>query len=148
MFAWCEQRRFMISRNFSGAAGLVPSAFSWVASSLMTQNMHIKCILGSALTSVLPPLKFCGPKGRATPNLPTNIVSPEESLVLSQFSIPALHIVQTGSRVHSTSYPMGTGVSFPGVKRQEREADHSHPTSAEVKKMWIYTCTPLYVFMA
>jgi hypothetical protein len=24
------------------------------------------------------------------------------------------------------------------MKRQEREADHSPPTSAEVKKMWIY----------
>jgi hypothetical protein len=29
----------------------------------------------------------------------------------------------------------------PGVKRQGREADHSPPTSAEVKKMWIYTYT-------
>jgi hypothetical protein len=38
--------------------------------------------------------------------------------------------------------------SFPGVKRHEREADHSPPTSAEVKKMWIYASTPSYVFMA
>jgi hypothetical protein len=29
-----------------------------------------------------------------------------------------------------------------------READHSTPTSAEVKKTWIYTSTPPYVFMA
>jgi hypothetical protein len=29
-----------------------------------------------------------------------------------------------------------------------READHSPPTSAEVKKMWIYTSTPPYAFMA
>jgi hypothetical protein len=48
-----------------------------------------------------------------------------------------LHIVQTGSGVHPTSYKMGTGGSFPGVKRQGREADHSPLTSAEVKKMWI-----------
>jgi hypothetical protein len=34
-------------------------------------------------------------------------------------------------------------LSFPGVKRPGREADHSPPTSAEVKKMWIYTSTPL-----
>jgi hypothetical protein len=27
-----------------------------------------------------------------------------------------------------------------GVKRPGREADHSPPTVAEVKKMWIYTC--------
>jgi hypothetical protein len=59
-----------------------------------------------------------------------------------------LHIVQTGSGVHPVSYKMGTGSSFPGVKRQGREADHSPPTSAEVKKMWIYTSTPPYVFMA
>jgi hypothetical protein len=26
----------------------------------------------------------------------------------------------------------------PGVKRQGCEADHSHPTSAEVKKTWVY----------
>jgi hypothetical protein len=43
---------------------------------------------------------------------------------------------------------MDTGGSFPEVKRQGREADHSPPTSAEVKKMRIYTFTPLYVFMA
>jgi hypothetical protein len=46
------------------------------------------------------------------------------------------------------SYKICTGGSFPGVKRQEREADHSPPTSAEVKKMWIDTSTPPYVFMA
>jgi hypothetical protein len=33
-------------------------------------------------------------------------------------------------------------VLSPRVKRQGREADHSPPTSAEVKKMWIYTYTP------
>jgi hypothetical protein len=57
-------------------------------------------------------------------------------------------IVQAGSGVHPTSYKMGTRVSFLGVKRQGREADHSPPTSAEVKKIWIYTSTALYVFMA
>jgi hypothetical protein len=30
------------------------------------------------------------------------------------------------------------GYRGPGVKRPGREADHSHQTSAEVKKMWIY----------
>jgi hypothetical protein len=32
--------------------------------------------------------------------------------------------------------------SFPGVKRPGLEADHSQPTSAEVKKTWIYASTP------
>jgi hypothetical protein len=35
-----------------------------------------------------------------------------------------------------------------GVKRPGLEADHSPPISAEVKKMWIYTSTPPYAFMA
>jgi hypothetical protein len=43
---------------------------------------------------------------------------------------------------------MGTGGAFsPGVEWLGREADHSPPTVAEVKKMWIYTFTPLYAFM-
>jgi hypothetical protein len=40
------------------------------------------------------------------------------------------------------------GALSPGVQRQGREADHSPPASAEVKKTWIYTSTPPYVFMA
>jgi hypothetical protein len=43
---------------------------------------------------------------------------------------------------------MGTGGFFPGVKRLGREADHSPPTSAEAKKIWIYTSIPPYSFMA
>jgi hypothetical protein len=37
----------------------------------------------------------------------------------------------------------GGGGSSSEVKRPGHEADHSPPTSAEVKKMWIYTSTPL-----
>jgi hypothetical protein len=36
----------------------------------------------------------------------------------------------------------------PGVKRPGREADHSPPTSAEVKNAWSYTSIPQYVFIA
>jgi hypothetical protein len=43
---------------------------------------------------------------------------------------------------------MGTGGSSPGVKRQGREADHSPPASAEVKKMLNYTAIAPYTFMA
>jgi hypothetical protein len=39
------------------------------------------------------------------------------------------------------------GALSPTVKRPGREADHSSPASAEVKKMWIYTSTPTYAFM-
>jgi hypothetical protein len=40
------------------------------------------------------------------------------------------------------------GALSPGVRRQGREADHSPPTSAEVKKMWIYTSISPHVFIA
>jgi hypothetical protein len=65
-----------------------------------------------------------------------------------EFSL--LQVIQTGSGVHQTSYPMGTGVLSlgRGVKRQGHEAEHSPPTSAEVKKMWIYASIPPYAFMA
>jgi len=40
------------------------------------------------------------------------------------------------------------GALTPGVKRPGREADHSPPCSAEVKKERSYTSAPPYVFMA
>jgi hypothetical protein len=56
------------------------------------------------------------------------VLSPAEA---KKFS-PTL-CVQTGSGAHSASCPMGTGGPFPGGKaRPERDADHSHPSSAEV----------------
>jgi hypothetical protein len=44
------------------------------------------------------------------------------------------HRVQTGSGAHPASYPMGNRSSFPGDKWLGREADHSPPSSAEVKE--------------
>jgi hypothetical protein len=48
----------------------------------------------------------------------------------------------TAPGVHPDSYPIDTGGSFPGVKRPEREADHS-PPNAEVMNVWCYTSTPI-----
>jgi hypothetical protein len=45
-----------------------------------------------------------------------------------------LHCFQVGSGAYPATYAMDTGNSFPGVKRLEREADHSSLSSAEVKK--------------
>jgi hypothetical protein len=59
-----------------------------------------------------------------------------------------LHVALTCSGAHPASYPMGTWDSPPGVKRLGRDANHSPPTSDEVKKTWIYTSTPPYAFMA
>jgi hypothetical protein len=42
--------------------------------------------------------------------------------------------VQTGSGAYTASCTMGTGGHFPGAKaRPGRDADHSPPSSAEVK---------------
>jgi hypothetical protein len=46
------------------------------------------------------------------------------------------HRVQSGSGAHPDSYPMGTGGSFPEGKAAE--ANHSPPSSAEVKNVWSY----------
>jgi hypothetical protein len=59
-----------------------------------------------------------------------------------------LQVVRTGVGAHPASYPVHTWDSFLGIKLQGREADHSPPASAEVKKIWIYISTPLYTFMA
>jgi hypothetical protein len=63
--------------------------------------------------------------------------------------------VPVGSRIFSSPHRPDRppiqwvpGALSPGVKRQGREADHSPPVSAEVKKMRIYTSTPPYAFMA
>jgi hypothetical protein len=50
--------------------------------------------------------------------------------------------VQNSSGAHTASYPRNTRGSFPGIKRWGREADHSPPSSAEVKYAWSYTSTP------
>jgi hypothetical protein len=49
---------------------------------------------------------------------------------------------------HPVSYPTGTGGLSLGIKRRGHDTDHSPPTSATVKKTWLYTSTPTYVFMA
>jgi hypothetical protein len=55
-------------------------------------------------------------------------------------SIPArgtvfylVYRVQTGSGIHPVSSPVVTGTPSTGIKRQGREADHSPPSSTEIK---------------
>jgi hypothetical protein len=45
--------------------------------------------------------------------------------------------------IQYVSGALSLGVKWPG-----READHSPPASAEVKKTWVYVFTSAYVFMA
>jgi hypothetical protein len=60
--------------------------------------------------------------------------------------------VPVGSRIFPSRRPdlfqWVPGALFPGVKQLGCEADHSPPTSAEVKKTWVYTSTPPYTLMA
>jgi hypothetical protein len=64
-----------------------------------------------------------------------------------------------GSRIFSTSFIPALRATqppvqcvpealSPGLKQPGHEAEHSPPTSAEVKKNWIYKATPPYAFMA
>ena len=46
------------------------------------------------------------------------------------------------SGAQTASYSMGNGVSFPGVKLSGSDADHSHPSTPDVKNEWSYTSTP------
>jgi hypothetical protein len=56
-------------------------------------------------------------------------ISAEENFLLS-----LLHCVKASSRACSASYPVYIGGLFPwGLKMLGREADHSPPSSAEVK---------------
>jgi hypothetical protein len=57
-------------------------------------------------------------------------------------------MVQTGYAAHPLSYLMGTREFFPlRVKRHGREAHHSPPTIAKVKKTWSYAFNPAYVLV-
>jgi hypothetical protein len=62
-----------------------------------------------------------------------------------EFSL--LRVVKTGSGAHTAFYQMGTWALSPWVKRPGRESDDSPPTSAEVKKTWVYTSPSPYAFM-
>jgi hypothetical protein len=46
--------------------------------------------------------------------------------------------VQTASAAHSSTYPMGTEVSFRvgRLKRPGREADHPHPFTDDIRNAW------------
>jgi hypothetical protein len=58
--------------------------------------------------------------------------------------------MSSGPALESTQPPTQwvPEIIFPWVNRAGREADHSPPDMAELKKMLIYTSTPTYAFMA
>jgi hypothetical protein len=64
-----------------------------------------------------------------------------DATVYPQAYIGTVHFSNPGHS-RNTSYPMLPQALSLGVKQQGREADHSPPTIAEVKKTWFYTSTP------
>jgi hypothetical protein len=64
-----------------------------------------------------------------------------KNILFSTSSRPALGSTQTP--IQWVPWALSSG-----VKRPVREADHLSPASWDVKKMWLYTSTPPYAFMA
>jgi hypothetical protein len=63
-----------------------------------------------------------------------------------EVQVPLLHIVRNRPTQPPIQWvPWALSL---GVKKKGREADHSLPTSAKVKKTLIHTSTPPYTFMA
>jgi hypothetical protein len=59
------------------------------------------------------------------------------------------HLVETGSRAHTVSYPWVPGAFSLGLKLPGREADHSPPFSTEAKNEWSYiSAPPIYLHCA
>jgi hypothetical protein len=67
------------------------------------------------------------------------VTRPWAGRLMNRGSVPSrarefhLHNIQTGSESHPAPIQWASVAVSPGVKRQERGADHSPPTSAEVK---------------
>jgi hypothetical protein len=63
-------------------------------------------------------------------------------------NISLQHHFLNGSGANPASYPMiqqVPGVLSPGVKQPGHEADHSPPTSAEVKNVELYLHSPIHL---
>jgi hypothetical protein len=58
------------------------------------------------------------------------------------------HRFQTGSGSHQPPIQWVPATLFAGIKQAGREADHSPHSRVQVKYMWCYTSTSLYIFMA
>jgi len=77
----------------------------------------------------LTPVRFPAGRGR------------DSFILTTAVSRPALGCTQPP--LHWVSGAVSSGVKGPGL-----EADHSLPSSADVKNSWSYTFTPPYVFIA
>jgi hypothetical protein len=72
----------------------------------------------------------------------TGIRFPVEARDFSRLS----RVQTTGFGAHPASYPMCTGVQSRRVKRLDREAEHSFPSTSEVKNSGAITSMPSHDF--
>jgi hypothetical protein len=134
---FCER-----SRNKVSGEGKMLCVWTgkWARCFQLTRNSSHSCFLNSACTN-----DYKEP-GSAV-GIATGYGLEDGPVVESEFrwgqEFSLLHVVHTGSGAHLASCTVGTGGSSSGGK-----AEHSPQTTAEVKKMWIYTSIPQYAFMA
>jgi hypothetical protein len=112
------------------ALGLRP-AETWTSVSQLEDSMMISLAQSSRYSDWLRAGRPRGLSSRA---------SRGKAFILSTSSRPALGITQLPIQWAAEALS-------PGVKRPGCEADQSPTTNAAIKKMWIYTSTPPYVFM-
>jgi hypothetical protein len=100
------------------------------------------CIVFTALRTFSSNTKACGSRGRSVGIL-TKLRAGRPGFDSRQEpDFSPCHRVLTGSGAHPASYPLGTGGLSLVVEHPRHEADHSPPSSAEVKNSWSYTSTP------
>jgi hypothetical protein len=67
-----------------------------------------------------------------------SMMTEEQGFESGQEYFSLLHNAQSGPGAHPTSYTMGTGGSFPGVKPEGCVTHHSPPSSPQLRIMELY----------
>jgi hypothetical protein len=111
------------------ACTALPSIYLWLCTPLLDIGRFFGFLSRDSVVGIATKLWAGRPRSRSSS--PSRV----KNFLFSKSSTPALS---------STQPPIQwvPGALSPGVKWPGREVDHSPPTSAEVKKLWIYTSTP------
>jgi len=104
-------------------------------------NNEVPTQSGANLNNEVPTQSGATQRSRYSDLLRTG-QSGDRSPVSERFFAP----VQTGPGAYPPSYTIGTR-SYPGVKRPERDVDHSPHLAPRLIKEQSYTSTPLWVFV-
>jgi hypothetical protein len=66
---------------------------------------------------------------------------------LEQEGFPIVLRIQKDPGIYQASCSLGKVAVSSGIKRAESKAEHSSPTSDEIKNAWSCNFTPVYAFM-